>query len=176
MKLFDLTSAYQNLLDLAADGEDFEAALDELRGSIEEKAEGYAFVIKTLEAEAEAIGEEAKKLLAKAQHRTNAAKRLKDHLQAALVAAGIDKVKGKLYTVALQNSPPSVEVEDMELVPVRHLVYALAGLKHDQVPPELMEASVVSVNKKAIMDAYRSDGVAPGPGLTIKQSKHLRIR
>lgn len=83
MRLFDLTSAYQTLYELAAEGEDFEAALDELKGSIEEQAENYAFVIKTLAGEADAISEEAKKLLAKAQHRTNAVTRLKARLKSA---------------------------------------------------------------------------------------------
>lgn len=159
MKLFDLTSAYQNLLDLAAEGEDFEAALDELRGTIEEKAESYAFVIKTLEAEADAINEEAKKLLAKAQYRINAAKRLKDHLQTGLEAAGIDKVKGNIYTVALQNSPPSVEVIDMVKVSMAWKV----------------EHITESVDKKAVIQAWQ-DGGYDLDGLTVKQGKHLRIR
>ena len=175
MKLFDLTSAYQNLLDLAAEGEDFEAALDELRGDIEDKAQSYAFVIKTLEAEEGAIKEEAKKLQAKAQHRSNAVARLKDHLQAGLEAAGVDTVKGSIFTVALQNSPPSVEV-DYELGVQDRWRTATLRMPSLQVTPALRDfVTEMSVDKKAVLEAHKA-AEDIGPGLTIRPGRHIRIR
>jgi hypothetical protein len=175
MKLFDLTSAYQNLLELAANGEDFEAALDELRGSIEEKAENYAFVIKALEAEEDSLDTLIKELQAKKQHKGNATTRLKDHLKAGMEAAGIEKVKGAIFTVALQNSPPSVEV-DYELGVQDRWRTATLRMPSLQVTPELLDfVTDMAIDKKAVLEAHKAEE-AIGPGLTVKQSKHLRIR
>ena len=175
MKLFDLTSAYQNLLALAADGEDFEAALDELHGSIEDKAESYAFVIKTLEAEEGAIKDEVKKLQAKAQHRSNAVARLKDHLQAGLEAAGVDTVKGSIFTVKLQSSPPSVEVSS-ELDVQASWRTATLRMPSLQVTPALLGfVTEMSVDKKAVLEAHKS-AEDIGPGLAIRLGRHIRIR
>lgn len=176
MRLFDLTSAFQNLLELAAEGEDFEAALDELRGDIEEKAENYAKVIKSLEAEAAAISEEAKKLQAKAQHRTNAVDRLKAHLMAGLEAADIDKVTGELYTVALQNSSPSVEVEDWSQLPDAY-VFGTVKLPWQEITDMGFTATSEepTIDRRAILDDYKATGIVPA-GATIKQGRHIRIR
>ena len=173
MKLFGLTTAYQNLLELAAEGEDFSAAIDELRGDIAEKAENYAFVIKALEAEEDAIKETVKELQAKVQHRANAVERIKNHLKAGLEDAGIDKVKGRVYTVALQNSPPSVEVLDVMQCPAVWL-RASVTLPYLELPESLREQASIIVDKKAALEAWR-DGDA-GDGVAIIQNRHIRIR
>tara|TARA_Y100000310_G_scaffold140340_1_gene139733 strand:+ start:2284 stop:2817 length:534 start_codon:yes stop_codon:yes gene_type:complete len=175
LTLFDLTASYQDILERAADGEEgWDAALDELRGTIEEKAESYAFVIKTLEAEANVIKEEAKKLAAKAQHRTNAVERIKDHLQVGLEAAGIDKVKGSIYTVALQHSPWSVEVVEPDQVPFAYRRFSLTGLTIDEVPPELRPRATESYDRTGMLGAHEAGNNVPGAH--IFQRQHLRIR
>ena len=132
-------------------------------------------VIKTLEAEEEAIKEEAKKLQAKAQHRSNAVDRLKSHLKAGLESAGIDQVKGKLYTVALQNSQQSVEVDETQKIQGRWRTATLR-MPSPQVPTELLGfVTDTSVDKRAILDAHKAEEDI-GPGLTIKQGRHVRIR
>lgn len=76
-------------------------------------------------------------------------------------AAGIDKVKGTLYTVTLQNSPPSVEVYNIDQVAVAWKV----------------ETVTVSVDKKAVLEHWKAtEGRAVEDGITIKQGKYLRIR
>lgn len=174
MRLFDLTSEYQHLLALIDDGEDFNAALDELRGDIKVKAENYAKVIKTLESEADAIREEAERLQAKAKHRANAVGRLKAHLLTGLETSGLERVTGTVYTVALQNSPPSVEILDEALVPdlwrKATLTVPVASL-----PSDLVEQAELSIDKRGVIESWQRSGETCA-GLVVRQNKHLRIR
>mgnify|MGYP003135396773 FL=1 len=174
MNLYELTSAYQHLLKLIDEGEDYNAALDEIRGTIEEKAENYAKVIRTLEAERDAYGEEADRFLAKKQARSNDIDRIKAHLIAGMETVGITNVKGKVHTVALQASPPSVEVWDEERVP-HSLIKASLNVPYSELPAELAEQATRSVNKKAAIEAWKETGQT-ADGLSINVNNHIRIR
>src|SRR5690554_32026 len=123
LTLYELTENYQQLLELAdeADPQAFEDTLNVLEDEINHKAENIAKVIKTLEAEAKALEEEKKRLENRITSRKNKIQRLKDYLQDNLEKAGIQKVKGKTFTVWIQNSE-RVQVTDENTIPEQYFV------------------------------------------------------
>jgi hypothetical protein len=159
LKLYELTAAYQMLADAdAQDDEGFAAALAQLSDAIEHKAEQTAAVIRTLELEADAIDAEAKRLRERAAARRNRVESLKVYLMEQLTAAGKVSVQGKLFTVGVQASPPSVQVVDPMMVPEAYLL--------PQAP---------KVDARAILTFWRESGTVP-PGVEVQQGQHLRIR
>ena len=154
MKLYELTEVYRQL----KEEEDFEVALGQIEDAFEAKAENVAKVIQELEAEAKAYEDEISRMAGVKAARENRVKSLKGYLQANMEAAGIEKIKGSVLSVALQNSPPSCEIVDESLVP--------DAFKE--------ERTTIYVNRKDILDEWKAGHEVPGTALT--QSKHIRIR
>jgi len=158
LSLYMLAEAYQRIQD--ADDDGFEAALADLEDAIDAKADGVARVIRSLDAEAEVLMAEAKRLTDKAKARANRADGLKAYLLSNLVAVGLKQVKGPLFTVAVQDSPPSLNVLDREAIPDAYRVLP---------PPPTWRPDA-----KAIIDAVKRGETVPGAEIVI--GKHLRIR
>jgi len=155
VKLYELTEAYRLLQDEEAD---YEVALEQIGDAFEVKAENVAKVIRELEAEAKAYEDEISRMAGIKTARENRVKSLKGYLQANMEAAGIEKVKGSVLSVGLQNSPPSCEIVD-----------------ESQVPDDYKEERIsIYINRKSITDALKAGGEIPGTVLT--QSRHIRIR
>lgn len=96
--LYELTSDYENILAQLETAETDEekdaalAALDEISGAIENKAEIYAKIIKSKQAEAEAFKGEIVRLTGIMKAAENTAERLKARLLGAMQSAGIGKI------------------------------------------------------------------------------------
>ena len=90
--LYELTNDYMNLLELAEDPDIDEQAfmdtLEGIEGALEDKAEGYAKVIRTLEGDAAACDAESKRLRNKKQAIERNIDRMKAALQMAMEATG----------------------------------------------------------------------------------------
>ena len=158
LKLWELAAAYQRLLDADEDGA-FGTALEQLDAQIEDKAESIAKVIRSLEAETAALEAAAKELKGKADACENKAERLKDYLLREMQALGRDTIKGTLFTVALQKSPPSCTIGEPDLLP-----RAFFRLIPERYEPD----------KIGIINAWKMDIAVPGT--TVTQGVHLRIR
>jgi len=145
-----------------------EALLEEASADFNEKVERVALKVKQLEGHAAAIDSEIDRLQRRAAARYNAAKRLKEHLQMCLEAAGRDKVEGLLCTVALQKNPPKLEVPpSADLDELR-----AAGFPYLTIVPEK-----VAVDKKAVLDAVKAAGEIVLPnGWVVTQGRSVRIR
>lgn len=93
--------------------------LDAVQGQYEYKLENYCKVIKNLESDADACRAEAKRLTEKAKTLENNVERLKSAMFESMKATGNTKVKGVLFTVAIQKNggklPVIVDVETSEL-------------------------------------------------------------
>lgn len=162
--LYQLTSDYTELMLLAEDPDiDEQAFLDTLEGiegELEDKADNYAKVIRSLEADAAACDAEAKRLRAKKQTIENNVKRMKGALQYAMQATGKVKFKTPLFSFGIRKNPASVVVDEqyIENIPGRFLI-----------PQEPV------VDKKAMKDALKA-----GEDLTgichLEQSESLSIR
>ena len=159
MKLYELTEAYERILEMAEQLDDgtLKDTLDSINDAIEVKAENTAKVIRQLDASVEMLKTEINRLSERKQAIENNARNLKLYLQDSLEAVGKDKVKGELFTVAIQNNPQSVEVLDESIVPKDYFV---------EQPPKL---------KKHLLLASLKQGEEIA-GVELKQTRSLRIR
>lgn len=160
MKLFELTEQYQKLLSMVDDECDIQAIQDTLEGiegMIADKAESIAKLIKSIEADERAIKAEEDRLKARREALKNRRESIKEYLQNQLISAGIDKLKGTMFTVSIQNNPPSVQIAEGAKVPEKYLI-----------PQE------AKVDKRALLDDLKAGAVYEG--IEMIQTKGVRIR
>lgn len=163
MNLYPLTSEYQALVDAMEDSDDASAdeglheALAAISDAIETKAEYLARVVKTLDAEADALKAAADELSKKRKARENRAASIKRYLEDAMRSLGVDKIKGELFTVAIQRNPPSVAIPDED---------AISDDWKIPQPPK--------IDRKAIIEELKSGGTVEGAELVRTES--IRIR
>lgn len=158
--LFDLSTDYQQVYDLIAEQEDEQILKDTLASindAIEDKADGYVAVIKTLEGDNKAIDEEIKRLRQRKTSNQNGVKRLKESLQEAMEQTGKEKFKTALNSYSIANNPPSIEVVNESLIPKSYWV--------EQAP---------KLNKKEILSDIKN-GVEI-KGAEVVQTRSLRVR
>lgn len=158
--LRELTSDWQNLLELAEDPEVDEEVLNDtlsaIDGEIEVKAEGYAMVLQELQNDAEALKYEEKRLAGRRIVIENNIKRMKDALQEAMEVTGKTKFKTALFSFNIQNNPTSVVIDNTADVPEQFLI--------PQEP---------KIDKKAIKDLLKETEVS---WAHLEQTQGLRIR
>ena len=119
MTLYELTGEYVELLEMmdSADPETLADTLDAIGGEIEDKADGYAKVIREAEGDVKKIETEIERLIRKKQTINNNIKYMKERLQNAMEVTGKRKFKTPLFSFGIQKIPPSVMVTDMASVP-----------------------------------------------------------
>jgi hypothetical protein len=165
-KLFQIVEDVRSILEIVAENEgeltDAQAAeLDKLGDEKTRKIEAYAKVITDLD-------DEEARFKARAKRAASQRDWLKNALLFALLptppAEGdvLPKVKGDVYTVAVQRNPPSVEVVDVALIPVDYMVPP-----PPQPPP--------TVNKSMVLVDLKQGKAVPGAQLAAPRW-HVRIR
>ena len=106
--LYEVTGnilALQELLESPLDDEEvLKDTLEAVQGEYELKLESYCKVIKNLEADMEALKNEAKRLTDKRKVLENNIDRLKKAMFESMKATNTPKVKGQLFTVAIQKN------------------------------------------------------------------------
>ena len=160
MKLHELTDQYQQVLAMVDDECDTQAIQDTLEGiegMIADKAESIAKLMKSIEADEQAIKAEEDRLKARREALKNRRESIKEYLQNQLISAGIDKVKGTIFTVSIQNNPPSAQISEGAKVPGKYLI-----------PQE------AKVDKRALLDDLKAGAVYEGIGMI--QTRGVRIR
>lgn len=158
MKLYELTNAYQEVLELIEEGnEEYLDTLESIKENIEQKAENTAKVLKTIEAQIEVIRQEEKRLANRRKELENSVTRIKQYLENNLREVGMKKIKGNIFTISIQKNPPSIEVINENLIPEKYMVIK---------PPE--------PNKKEILNALKNGEQIDG--VELKQTESLRIR
>ena len=165
MTLYELTSDYLNLLELAEDPDiDEQAFLDTLEGiegALEDKADNYAKCMRMLEADAKGIKAEEERLAKRRKTIEGNVSRMKSALQYAMESTGKVKFKTTLFSFGIQNNPASVvmDEQDIENIPERFLKYK---------DPE--------IDRKAIKDAIKAGDEDAMDIAHLEQTKGLRIR
>lgn len=157
MNLYELTQNYLQVLEIAENGDDLADTLEALEDAIEVKAENTAKVIKQLEANAEMLANESRRLSERKSAIENNVRNLKSYLQEQLEKCGKSKIKGEIFTVAIQNNPQSVDVLDETKIPLEFFI--------EQAP---------KLDKKTLLQHLKNEEQIPGAAL--KQSQSLRIR
>ena len=115
MNLYELTAEFQHLQSLLENGEDgFEdeiaRKLYNLEEDIEDKADGYARVIKNFEGDIEAIKAEEKRLKEKRAVLEKSIERLKGNLKESMIVTGKTKFKTDLFSFSVVNNGGSLPV------------------------------------------------------------------
>jgi sugar-specific transcriptional regulator TrmB len=162
--LYQLTDDYMELLLMAEDPDTdpqaFADTLEGIEGAIEDKADGYAKVIRNLEADAAACDAESKRLRNKKQTIENNIKRMKSALQFAMQMTGKTKFKTALFTFGIRKNPVSVVID-------------AANVR--DFPEQYIIESEPILDKRALKDALKA-----GEDMTglchLEQSESLSIR
>ena len=162
--LYELTSEFKEaeyLYNTAETEEELleaESLLIESESDLVEKIENISRLIKNFESERESFKKEADRLNSKAKSYDNKVKHLKRYLEDSLTHAGVDKVKGDMFTVSLQNNPLSLSVSDLS-----------------NIPDEFIRTPEPTVNKRELL-AYIKETGEVFDGVEVEQKKSLRIR
>lgn len=110
MKLYEIGAELRAALaELdAADGAlegDLEMRLDMCEMAFAEKVEGCLAIAAERQAEADAMADAARKLLARAKTQEASVQRLRDYVETCMRGAGARSVKTRLFTVTIQRNP-----------------------------------------------------------------------
>lgn len=162
--LYELTESYVEALALldAAETEDEEAAawaaLDAIEGDITDKAEAYARIIQTKQAEARAFAAEKTRLMACQRAAEGAVEGLKARLLESMQRLGVRDIQTGIGKWRVQLNPPRCEVTDADAVPEAY-----------RIPqPD-------AIDRAGILKHYRATGELL-PGVEITQAEGLRFR
>lgn len=159
MNLYELTDNYLKVLELIENGEEgLEDTLESLNDTIELKADGYARIIRNLEANAVALKTEIDRLTNRRRSIENSIDRLKENLKNAMIATGKEKIKTDLFNVTVVNNPVAVNVIDEKLIPEKYFKVEI----------------IRKLDKLSLRDAIKSGEEIQGAELM--QGKGLRIK
>lgn len=164
MTLYELTEQYMQLLAMAEDADTdpdvLADTMEGLTGELEEKADGYAKVIKSLQADAETIKAEEKRLHDRRTAIENNVDRLMQSLENAMRACNKPKFKTELFSFNIQKNPASVVMDEacIENIPAEYLVFQDPKIDRKKIKEDLQAGKDL-------------DGIAH-----LEQSEKLRIR
>jgi len=164
LKLYELTDAYTSALDLFTDPEQSFTAdliadtLESIELDFDDKVINTAKVIKSMQAEAEAIHQAIKPMMDRMKAIETRADSLKDYLLHNMQKVGKNQVKSPWLTVNVQASQKSLNVFDESKVPQK--------FKHNVVSVVIDTATIKNIMKNGIDIA----------GCEVVQGEHLRIK
>lgn len=126
MKLYEITGALLELLEMATeqdlDQQTINDTLEMVEFEFEEKADGYAKVIKTLEGNVDSIDKEIKRLTERKNTVKNNIASIKKNLENAMLVTGKTKFKTTLFNFGIQKNPASVVIDDETMIPQEYLI------------------------------------------------------
>lgn len=162
--LYEIAAEYRHAADVLMDSEaDEQTIADTLEGErwpLEVKAQNVAFVIRNIQATADAIKEAEEKMMTRRKTLERRIDWLKGYLKSGLELAGINKVESPFFNITVQKSPESVEIDEPALLPA-------AYWKQPEPPPPVIDKTAIKAAIKAGEDV---------PGARLTQGTHLRIK
>ena len=124
--MYELTADYLAVLAMATDGETPPDAiadtLEAIGGEIEIKAENSAVIMQELNAEADKIDAEIKRLTARKKSLETNADAIKERVYNAMKATGKEKFKTTLFSFSIGKNPPKLVIDDAEKIPRKYLI------------------------------------------------------
>lgn len=161
--LFALTAEYRDaamkLAELDMDAQTVADTLESLSGELETKAQGVAYMVRSLEADAAAVKQWSKEAAERAKALENRAENLRDYLARCMEACSIEKISGPGVVLSWRASS-AVVIDEPGLIPAEFM----------RVKP----APDPEPDKKAIAEVIKAG--AEVPGAHIEQRKSLQIR
>uniref|UniRef100_UPI0030F45EEF siphovirus Gp157 family protein n=1 Tax=Staphylococcus aureus TaxID=1280 RepID=UPI0030F45EEF len=158
--LFNLTNNYKQVYDLIAEQGDEQLlndTLDSINEALEDKADGYVSVIKSLESDNKAIDDEIKRLQQRKTTNKNGIDRLKESLKVSMESIGKTKFKTALNSYNIQNNPPSLNV-----------------IEEKHIPSDFWLSQAPKLDKKSLLKHIKENNDVDG--VEIKQTQSLRVR
>lgn len=135
MKLYELTNDYLEVLALAEEAESqvLRDTLESIESVFDDKAENIAKVVKTLDANTQAIKAEIQRLQERKSTMENNIKGIKEYLQQEMERSGKTRIKGTLFTISIQKNPPSVRVTDEKRIPEIYFIPQEPKLSKEEI-------------------------------------------
>ena len=159
--LYELTAEYKELLEMAEEQNltqaDIKDTLEGMDYEFEDKADGYAKVLRSLDGK-EAISSEIKRLTEMKKVVANNKKAIKQNLENAMIETGKTKFKTTLFSFGIQKNPASVRIKDESLVPEEYRI---------KQPDK--------IDKKLLIKALK-EGAVFTENIELVQTESLRIR
>lgn len=144
--LYQLSEEYQELMSMALDPDvDPEALADTLEGiegEIENKADGYAKVMRNLDADASAIKEEIARLTERKKRIEANVDRMKKSLETAMRLTGKTKFKTSLFSFNIAKNPASLKIDNPDRIPAEFLIPQDPKIDTVGIKKELKEGTV----------------------------------
>ena len=164
MTLYELTSEYMELLAMLEDPDTDETVildtLEGVGGELEEKADGYARVMRQMDADAAAIKAEEERLHNRRKSLENRSAWLKSRLQNVMELTGKTKFKTELFSFGIQKNPASVVIDEQYI---------------ENIPAEYLIAQDPKIDRQKIKEDLKAgkdlEGIAH-----LEQTESLRIR
>jgi uncharacterized protein (DUF1778 family) len=161
--LYALSEDYLHILALLeepeTDSQELERQLDDIAGLITHKAEAIAGLIKQCESMAAMRKSESDRMRDLAAADIRNADRLRDYVLRHMVAIGSERIDTARFKLRVRTNPPAVQILEQMLVPDEYVKVV----------------TTESVDKRAILDAYKATGEIP-PGVDITRSSRLELR
>ena len=164
MTLYELTSEYLDLLAMLEDPDVDEDLINDtlegIDGELEVKADGYARVMRQMDADAKAIKAEEERLANRRKSLENRSAALKSRLQQMMEITGKVKFKTELFSFGIQKNPAAVVMDEqyIENIPECYLIIQEPKIDKQKIKEDL----------KAGLDL---EGIAH-----LEQTESLRIR
>lgn len=160
MNLYQITNEMRILTLQLEEGEltpELEQSLVITQEQLQEKAVQYAYAIRNIEIDSQAIENEIKRLKAMKEAKDNAIDRMKEAVRNAMIAFGIDKIESSLFKLSLRRS------EAVEVISIEQLPESLTTVK-----------KTVSPDKVKIKEAIKAGQVIQGA--VIIENFNLQIK
>lgn len=126
--LYELTGEYLQLLEMLEDADNLEEqvikdTLEGIEGELEIKADGYARIIREMEAEAKKYEDEMERLERRCGTLRNRSRVLKDHLYNSMKQTGKLKFKTDLFSFGIQKNGglQPMEIKEGVVIPEKYL-------------------------------------------------------
>ena len=163
MKLYELSTIYAHLQTEIEEGEPDAAAtalakIDLIGDAFEEKGKQMGFVIRNMEAFADAVQAEADHMAARAKAAKNRVASVKEYLRSNMTAAGIKKIECPQFKITLIDNPPKVNI--VGEVPLEYT-------RQPEPPPR-------EADKKKILEDWKRGVVIDGVEVTIGNRVAIR--
>ena len=117
-KLYEITQAYAGVTEAlnalnpedAGDTHELESLLNEINDKFDEKAKSIANIVRRNETNIKNIDDEIERLKKLKKQKESTVDFLNSYLLASMKHSGIEKVDAGLFTIKINNTPPSVDI------------------------------------------------------------------
>lgn len=157
LKLYELSGAYNQLMELDLDDQQLQDALASIQGDVAVKAENIAKAMRTMELEEEAFKSEIKRLQDMVKAKANRRESLKSYLDHELKNMDIKKLDAGVFKISYRKST-SVNITDESAVP--------SDFKTEVVSEK--------IDKMAIKKALSNGEIIEGAELEVKQNLQIK--